>query len=269
VPVGEAVGLRAVEALAQKVVDIVATDIPNLLAQANGRTVKLGDADATLATDDLALVEFEPGWRIELLTIITDPNVAYMLLLAGIYGLLLEGYNPGSLVPGIVGAICLLVALFAFQVLPVNYAGLSLMLLGIALMIAEGFVPSFGALGIGGLAAFVFGSIILFDSDIPGFGISRTLIGGVAATTGLAVLGTIFLVMRARRRPVVSGVEGMLGQNAEALEDFVGRGNVFIDGERWMAESAQPMRKGQTARVTAVNGLVLSVEPVAERDGNN
>jgi membrane-bound serine protease (ClpP class) len=262
--VREAVSLSAGEALELNVIDIVADDVPDLLKQADGRTVTLNNQQSTLATADLAIEVFEPGWRIELLTIITDPNVAYLLMLVGIYGLLLEGYNPGALVPGIVGAICLLVALFAFQVLPVNYAGLGLMLFGVALMVAEGFVPSFGILGIGGLAAFVFGSIMLMDSDVPGFAISQSLIGGVATVAGLSILGIIFMLMRARKRPVVTGSEGMLGQTAEVLEDFAGQGHVFLAGERWNAESKLPLRKGQNVRVTALHGLVVAVEPLPD-----
>jgi membrane-bound serine protease (ClpP class) len=266
--VREAVSLSAREALEMNVIDIVADEIPDLLTQANGREVQLDNQLLTLATADLTIEEFEPGWRIELLTIITDPNVAYLLMLVGIYGLLLEGYNPGGLVPGIVGAICLLVALFAFQVLPVNYAGLGLILLGIALMIVEGFTPSFGILGIGGLAAFVFGSIILMDSGVPGFGVSKSIIGGVATAAGLTLLGLIFMLMRARNRPVLTGAEGMIGQSAEVIDDFAGRGNVFLDGERWIAESQLPVRKGQYVRVTAIHGLVVSVEPLPDDASN-
>jgi membrane-bound serine protease (ClpP class) len=259
--VREAVSLTASEALAENVIDIVADDVRDLLAQADGLIVDVDNEATTLATKDLDAQIFEPDWRIQLLTIITDPSVAYLLMLVGIYGLLLEGYNPGAFVPGIVGAICLLLALFAFQVIPVNYAGLALMLLGIMLMVAEGFAPSFGVLGIGGLAAFVFGSIILMDSDIPGFAVSRSIIGATATAGGLAMLGLMFMLMRARNRPVVSGAEGLLRDTAEALTDFSGRGDVFLDGERWMAESSVPVRKGQLLRVTSIKGLVVHVEP--------
>jgi membrane-bound serine protease (ClpP class) len=260
--VREAVSLTANEALELNVIDIVADNVDDLLVQIDGREVDVVNQTVTLATADLEPVILEPTWRVQLLMIITDPSVAYLLMLVGIYGLLLEGYNPGGFVPGIVGAICLLLALFAFQVLPVNYAGLALMLLGIMLMIAEGFAPSFGVLGLGGLAAFVIGSIILMDSDVPGFAISQGIIGGISMAAGLAMLGLIYMLMRSRNRPVVSGVEGMLGQTAEVLEDFVGRGNVFLDGERWLAESLQPMHKGQEVRVTGIHGLVVNVEPI-------
>ena len=264
--VREAVSLTAYDALEQNVIDVVAEDIDDLLEQINGRSVKMTDGELELATTDLDIVEFEPDWRTQLLTIITDPNVAYLLMLVGIYGLLLEGYNPGAMVPGVIGAICLLLALFAFQVLPVNYAGLALMLLGVALMIAEGFAPSFGILGLGGVAAFVFGSIILMDSDVPGFQIARGLIGGIAAAGGLAALGLIIMLMRIRRRPVVSGVEGMVGDIGEALETFTdGTGTIFVDGERWQAYAQQPVAKGDRVTVTRVSGLTVDVAPATQR----
>ncbi len=263
--VREAVSLTASEALELNVIDIVAKDMTDLLQQADGRQVDVAGEEITLATAGMNTEYLEPDWRTQLLMIITDPSVAYMLMLAGIYGLLLEGYNPGALVPGIVGAICLLLALFAFQVLPVNYAGLALMLLGIMLMVAEGFAPSFGVLGMGGLAAFVFGSIILMDTDVPGYAVSRTLIGGIATVGGLASLGLVYMFVRARKRPVVSGRESMIGQLAEAINDFSGpgplRGNVFINGERWLAESLLPVAQGKSVRVLAMHGLVLNVEP--------
>jgi len=262
--VREAVSLTSSEALELNVIDVVARNVADLLEQIDGREVELADSSVTLATAGGEVELMEPDWRTELLSIITDPSVAYLLMLVGIYGLLLEGYNPGALVPGIVGAICLLLALFAFQVLPVNFAGLALMLLGIVLMIAEGFAPSFGVLGMGGLAAFVFGSIMLMDSDVPGFGVSLGIIGGIATVAGLSLLGLIYMMMRARNRPVVSGAEGMLLQQAEALEDFAGRGSVFLEGERWTAESLQPVQKGQALRVTAIKGLVAHVEPLSE-----
>ncbi|MDP6436753.1 MAG: nodulation protein NfeD [Gammaproteobacteria bacterium] len=260
--VREAVSLTSSEALEQNVIDIVAEDIDDLLAQLDGFELEVDGETVTLATADLDVEYLEPDWRTRLLTIITDPSVAYLLMLAGIYGLLLEGYNPGAMVPGIVGAICLLLALFAFQVLPVNYAGLALILLGVMLMIAEGFAPSFGVLGLGGLAAFVFGSIILMDADVPGFGISQGLIGGIATAAGLLMLGMVYMLMRSRHRPVVSGAEGMIGHTAEALEDFDSDGAVFLDGERWHAVSTVPVKKGQKVQVIAVRGLIADVKPI-------
>jgi membrane-bound serine protease (ClpP class) len=260
--VREAVSLTASEALDEGVIDFIAQDIQDLLNQADGLIVKVGSSEVEISTADIDIERLEPDWRTQLLMIITDPNVAYLLMLAGIYGLLLEGYNPGALVPGVIGGICLVLALFAFQVLPVNYAGLALILLGVILMVAEGFAPSFGVLGIGGLAAFIFGSVILMDSDIPGFGVARSLIAGVATVGGLAMFGIIFMLMRARNRPIVSGVEALLHHEATALEDFSGDGAVLLDGERWHAVSAGPIKKGERLRVTAIHGLIVNVEPI-------
>jgi membrane-bound serine protease (ClpP class) len=264
--VREAASLSAEDAAEQGVVDVVVKSIPELLAAIDQRTVKVGDDEQVLETDGLVVENFEPDWRTKLLATITDPNIAYMLLLVGIYGLIFEGYNPGALVPGIVGAICLLLALFAFQVLPVNYAGLALIVLGVILMVAEAFVPSFGALGLGGIAAFVFGSIILLDSDVPGFSISPTLIGGTAAVAGGALMALMYFLVRSFRRPVVSGAEEMVGASGRVLEDFDGSGDVFVHGERWNARSRVPLQAGQDVRVTGMNGLELEVEPVPGSD---
>jgi membrane-bound serine protease (ClpP class) len=258
--VREAASLSAEAALEQNVIDHVVPTLPELLAAIDGRTVKVSDGEITLATAALTVENFEPDWRTKLLATITDPNIAYMLLLVGIYGLIFEGYNPGAIVPGVVGAICLLLALFAFQVLPVNYAGLALIVLGVILMIAEAFVPSFGALGLGGIAAFVFGSVILLDSEIPGFQISRALIGGIAAVGASLLLALMYFLVRSFRRPVVSGVEEMLGSTGQVLADFDDAGPVFVHGERWRAHARQPLRKGDAVRVTAVHGLELEVE---------
>jgi membrane-bound serine protease (ClpP class) len=184
-----------------------------------------------------------------------------MLMMLGIYGLIFEGYNPGAIVPGVVGAISLLLALFAFQVLPVNYAGLALIVLGLILITAEFFVPSFGALGLGGIAAFVFGSLNLIDTDVPGFAVAGSLIAGIAFSGALALAGTIWLAVRARHHRVVSGIEEMQGMLAEALEDFEGEGPVWVHGERWTARTRGPVTRGQQLRVSRVSGLTLQVEP--------
>jgi len=222
--------LSATQALEQNVIDIVAESVADLLAAIDGRTVRVRDEDIVLKTANLIIERYEADWRTRLLATITDPNIAYLLMLVGIYGLLFEGYNPGAIVPGVVGAICILLALFAFQVLPVNYAGLALIILGVVLIIAESLVPSFGALGFGGVAAFVFGSIILLDSDIPGMQVARSLIFGIALAASLSLLLLVYLLMKLRRRPAVSGADSMLGKIAEALEDFERDGVVFING---------------------------------------
>ncbi|MCC5794813.1 MAG: nodulation protein NfeD [Chromatiales bacterium] len=261
--VREAVSLTAEEAAAQNVIDLVAASIPQLLELIDGRVVKLESGEVTLETAGMRVELLEPDWRIRLLATITNPNIAYLLLLIGIYGLIFEGYNPGAIVPGVVGAICLVLALFSFQILPVNYAGLGLMLLGVILIVAEAFVPSFGALGLGGIAAFVFGSIILFDTDVPGMQISRGLIVSVALVASASLLLLVTMLMKIRRRQVHSGAEEMVGVTGEALHDFSdqGSGTVFVHGERWSAQSSHPLRRGDKIRVTRIKGLTLDVEP--------
>jgi membrane-bound serine protease (ClpP class) len=259
--VRSAASLSARAALDQHVIDLIASDLDDLLAQLDGRTVRVAGADRVLATAGIAVTRVEPDWRTRLLAVVSNPTVAYILMLIGIYGLIFEGYNPGAVLPGVVGGISLLLALWAFQVLPVNYAGLALIALGVVLMIAEFLVPSFGSLGIGGVVAFVFGSVILLDTDTPGFGVSRPLIGTIAAAGAAAVLGMIWLALRTRQLPVVSGIEEMRRLEVVALEDFAAEGAVLARGERWRARTRTPVRKGARLRVTNVEGLVLDVEP--------
>jgi membrane-bound serine protease (ClpP class) len=258
--VRSAASLSASEALEKRVIDVVAKDVPDLLRQIDGRQVQVAGGAKTLSTASLQIERVEPDWRTRVLAVLTNPNVAYLLMLAGIYGLLLEGYNPGAILPGVVGAISLLLALYAFQVLPVNYAGMGLMILGLALMTAEAFAPSFGVLGLGGIAAFVFGSIILMDMKVPGFQVARALIGGVALTGALVFLLTAGFVVRARRQRVVTGPEQLLHETAIALEDFEHTGMVRLHGEIWRAHSAAPVRQGQRLRVLRRTGLTVEVE---------
>jgi membrane-bound serine protease (ClpP class) len=256
-----AASLSANAALEQKVIDVVAADLPDLLRQIDGRTVKTSRAEVRLQTAGMAIERIEPDWRTKLLAVLTNPNVAYLLMLVGVYGLLLEGYNPGAILPGVVGAICLLLALYAFQILSVNYAGLGLLLLGLALMVAEAFAPSFGALGLGGIVAFVVGSIILMDTETPGFQISRTVIGGVAAAWAVLMLLTTTYFARSRRRPIVTGVEQLLHEPAIAMTDFEAAGLVRVHGEIWQAVTRIPVKEGQRLRVLRVDGLTLEVTP--------
>ena len=255
--------LSASEAREKNVIDVVAADLPDLLRQIDGREVKMRRGTLRLATANLSLERVEADWRTQLLAVLTNPNVAYLLMLIGIYGLLLEGYSPGAIVPGVVGAICLLLALYAFQVLSVNYAGLGLMILGVALIVAEAFAPSFGALGLGGIAAFVFGSIILLDADVPGFRIARTLIGGIALAGGVVMLATATMLARSRRQPVTTGREQLLNERAIALESFDSEGSVRVHGEIWRARASVPIVKGQRLRILRIEGLVLDVAPDA------
>jgi membrane-bound serine protease (ClpP class) len=249
--VREAVSLPAEEALKLKVVDFVAQDVPELLRKLDGR--------AKLQTAGAPVTEVEVDWRTRTLGIITNPSVAYLLILLGIYALIFEFTNPGLVLPGVVGAICILVSLYAFHLLPVNYAGLGLMLLGIAFMVAEAFFPAYGSLGVGGLVAFVLGSVMLIEPGMPGIEIPYGLIAGVAAASGAFLILVLGMVARGRRRPVVSGREQMIGAQAEALEDFEGEGWARVRGESWRARAAGPVRRGQRLRVTAIEGLVLTV----------
>jgi len=262
--VREGASLPADEALAEGVIDLVAADLPELMKLLDGRKVKVRSTEVELRTEGILLEEFEADWRTNLLSLITNPNVAYLLMLIGIYGLLLEGYNPGAIVPGVVGAICLLLALFAFQVLSVNYAGLALIALGVILIVAESFVPSFGALGLGGIVAFVIGSVMLLDREVPGFSIAWQLIGAMGLVGALVLLGIVSFAVRSRRRPVVSGVEGLTREIGEAVESFEHKGLVTVHGELWKAVSNEPVTAGQRVRIRKVDGLTIEVEPVRD-----
>jgi membrane-bound serine protease (ClpP class) len=257
-----AASLSAGDALKQHVIDVIARDLPDLLAQIDGREVRVANRSVKLASAGLAVERLDPDWRTRLLSVITHPTIAYGLLLVGLYGLLLEGYNPGVMFPGVIGVISLMLALFALQILSVNYAGLALVVLGVGMIIAEFHVPAFGSLGLGGLVAFVVGSIILFDTETPGMAIGLPLIGGVATVGGLMVLAIAFLGARAQRRPVVTGERVMVGQTAEVVENFNVTGQVRYAGELWNAHTTAPLRVGQQVRIVKVEGLGLWVEPV-------
>lgn len=260
--VREAASLPAEQALKLGVIDLIANDLPDLLAKLNGRTVRTVSGSVTLHTAGLALRDYRRSWRVKLLAVLTDPTVAYILLLIGIYGLVFEGYNPGGVLPGVAGGIALLLALYALNVLPVNFAGLALILLGIVLFVTETFVPAYGTLSIGGLVAFVLGSIILMDTRAPGFAVSRGLIGGISTAAALIVVGTLWLAVHSHRRPVVTGAEELLGSVGRVVHDFSdGRGLVRVHGELWNAECRVPLRAGDAVRVLRREGLKLIVEP--------
>ena len=250
------------DALALGVIDIVAVDIRDLLEQAQGRTVSVAGVEQVLDVVGLQLQVVEPDWRNRLLAVITDPNIAYILMLIGIYELFFEFANPGFVLSGVAGVISLLLVLYAFQVLPVNYAGLALLSLGIIFMLAEAFAPSFGALGFGGVIAFVIGSIILFDQEGTGYAVSLPLIFALSFITAGFFLFIIGAAIKARERPVVSGQEELLHASGEVLDDFEGKGRIRIHGEIWLAESATPLRRGDRVKVVAVDGLVLKVQPL-------
>ena len=256
--------LSAEEALAKNVIDAMAEDVDDLLAKLDGRKIKIRDTELTLDTGDWTVEILEPDWRSQLLAVLTNPNVAYILMLLGIYGLIFELYSPGALIPGIVGAISLVLALYAFHVLPVNYAGLALILIGVVLIVTELFLPSFGVIGIGGVAAFIIGSIILMDTDIEGYGVSMPLVITVGVVAAALFTVTVLLAVRQRKRPIVSGREEMIGARAEALESFSETGQVRAHGEIWSARARQPVALGQSVRIMNIDGLILEVEPLRE-----
>ncbi|MGB3432082.1 NfeD family protein [Achromobacter sp.] len=258
-----AASLTAGEARAQNVIDLVADDVPDLLAKADGRRVRVGSADTTLHTRDLRLLAREPDWRTQVLSVITNPNLALLLLMAGVYGLIFEFMSPGALFPGIFGAICLLIGLYALAALPLTYAGIALVLLGTSLMVAEIFAPTLGVLGMGGAVSFVLGAILLIDTDTPALGVSLPLVAGVAA----ASLGMTFLIgrlaLRSRHAPIVSGAEALIGLRIKVLSWADEQGYVAAAGERWRAVGPAGLAAGDTVVITAVRGVTLLVQPDA------
>ena len=264
--VRDSVSLSASDALARKVIDVVAVDMSDLLRQLDGRALKVGDsrlASVKLATAQAAVVTLEPDWRNRLLSVISDPSLVLILMMLGVYGLLFEFMNPGFVAPGVIGGVALLLALWGLQMLPVNYAGLALILLGIAFFVGEAFLPSYGALGIGGVAAFAFGALLLIDSELPGFGIPPSLIVIVTLVSAALVLGIAGMAAKARRRPVVSGTGRMIGALGEVIECGGAEGWAAVAGERWRVRAAQPLHAGQRVRITRIDGLTLDVSPIA------
>jgi membrane-bound serine protease (ClpP class) len=261
--VREAATLTADEARQQGVIEIVAGSVNEVLAQADGRSVTVDGKQRTLSTRGATVIAVEPDWRTKLLGIITDPNIAFILLLVGVYGLLFEFWSPGALFPGVLGGICLLLALIAFSVLPVQYGALGLLLLGVALMLAEAFTPGIGVLGLGGLAAFLVGSFFLFEPEgsTIDFGVSIPIIISGAFTSAGLTFVIIGAAMKARLRPVVTGAEEMVGSCGQVVEWQDGRGNLRVHGEIWSARSDKELKSGDSARVVRREGLTLIVEP--------
>lgn len=260
--VSEAANIDASEALELNVIDYIANSPEDLVTTINGTEVKVNGKPYKLTLDNPTWVERVPDWRAEMLAVITNPNVAYILMLIGIYGLLLEFYNPGIGLPGVLGGICLLLAMYALQMMPVNYVGLGLLLLGIALMIAEAFNPSFGILGLGGVVAFVLGSIFLMDSDIPGFQIALPLIIGIAVFSAGLIVITVGLLLKIRSKKATTGLENFPGKLAVVSDDFVdGTGRVQLDGALWQAKAEQKLKQGDHVTVVKIKGLTLTVKP--------
>ncbi len=260
--VREGVNLTAAAALEQNVIDFVADNLDDLLARLDGHTVQLATGGRQLKTADIGIIRLDPDWRTELLSLITNPNIAYILMLIGIYGIIFELANPGEIYPGVIGSISLILAFFAFQVMPVNYTGLALIVLGIIFMVTEAFAPSFGALGIGGLVAFTMGSIILWED--PNLNVALPLVFGTAIVIGGFSVWVLGRLLQIRRRQAAIGHEEMIGMIGRARESFENSGRVWVHSELWTADSTAPVKSGQKVRITAIHGLRLTVEPVKD-----
>lgn len=261
--VRDAASIAAADAMRLGVIDILAPSLDDALAQAHGRRVSVAHRSVVLDTRSLALEPIDPDWRARLLAAISSPNVALILLMLGAYGLLFEFMSPGAVVPGTVGAICLLLALYALSLLPVNYVGVALVLLGIGLIVAEAFVPSFGSLGLGGAVAFALGAMMLIDGDAPDLTVSGSLIAGLAAGSLVLTLLVARTALRSRGRPPATGAEGMIGAPARVLDWSGSVGHVLAHGERWRATCDEPLAVGRFVRIVAVDGLTLRVAPAA------
>ena len=261
--VREAASLSAEEALHSNVIDLIARDLNDLLTTVDGLEVRVLDELKILSLKDADVVIMEPDWRTNLLALITNPNLVYIFMLAGFYGLIFEFTHPGAVLPGVVGAICIVLALFALHILPINYAGLGLILLGLAFMVSEAFLPSFGALGIGGVIAFVIGSVMMLDTDVPGYGVDWVLIAGVGGISGSFFVLVLALAVKARKKPVVSGREELIGSPGQVTEWDNREGRITVRGELWQATAEQPFSPGEEVRITKIEGLVLAVEPAS------
>jgi membrane-bound serine protease (ClpP class) len=260
--VRQSLSLSAEDALAARVVDIVARDVPGLLAQADGRSVSVRGSSTRVDSAGMVLAATPPDWRTRLLAVITNPSVALILLSVGVYGLLFEFMSPGAVLPGVVGAICLLLGLYGLQLLPINYSGLGLILFGLACMLAEAFLPSFGVIGFGGVIAFVIGALLLLDSEAPGFGLPLGVVASVGVVAALLVGATARVALRTRRRPrpaVLAGLEGGIG---EMLGDAAGAGWANVGGETWQVAASMPLKRGERVRVLGRRGRVLDVAPL-------
>ena len=257
--VREAASLSASSALQAHVIDLVARNPAELLEQINGRSVELAGGDTRqLATKGLTIEGLDPGWLIRFLSVITDPNVAFILLIVGIYGLIIEFSTPGAIAPGVVGTICLLLGLYALNMLPINYAGLALMLLGIIFLVVEAFTPTV-VLGLGGVAAFLLGSAMLLKIEAPGYRLSWTVViiaMAMIVSLTVIVLGSLW---RARRKPARVGGQAMRGLPAEVLDWSGSEGHVFTQGERWQARGAEALTPGEVVEVAGIKDLTLVV----------
>ena len=261
--VRSASSLPASEALSLHVIDVIADDVPDLLRKIDGREVTIAGEPARLATAGLEIETHPPDWQTELLMLVTNPNVAFILMLIGVYGLIFEFFNPGAVAPGLIGAISLVVAFYALAFMPINYAGAALVLFGVALMIAEVHIGAFGALGVGGIAAFVIGAVMMFPAQVPGFSLSHGVVAVTALGSAALLLLALAVVLR-RRRPVVTGHEALIGAEGETVSWQDGEGRVRVKGEIWLARSDAALTAGSRVKIVGRDGLVLRVQGVGQ-----
>jgi membrane-bound serine protease (ClpP class) len=263
--VRKSVSITEKEALKIKVIDIVAKDIDDLLEQAHGRKVDIEGQKRELALKGARVQRYEMSLKQKVLNTIADPNIAYLLMMAGILGLYMEFAHPGVIFPGVAGAICLLLAFASLQLLPINYTGLALVVLGIALLIGEAFYPSFGVLGIGGMISLTLGSLLLFDTPMSDLGVDRTIVFTAVGTLGSFVLAVSYLVFRSQKEKVTLGVEGLIGEVGVVKDKLSPTGRVFVHGETWRAEADKEIDVGEKVEVVGVEGMVLKVRRAGQR----
>ncbi|KJG24950.1 NfeD family protein [Photobacterium angustum] len=261
--VTESASISAETALQKNVIDFIAQDVAKVVEKSNGRMVKLNGVETPIELSNVRFIEREQDWRFKLLSVLTNPNVAYILMLIGMYGLLLEFYNPGVGLPGVLGGICFVLAMYSLQMLPISYAGLALIILGVMLMVAEAFSPSFGILGLGGIVSFALGSVMLMDTDLPGYQIAVPLIIGFTAVSAAFFFIILTMLVKSRKKPVTTGVTTLIGQQATVMyvDNEAGKYRVLVEGEIWQATSTGVFHKGDTVIVTAIRGLWLEIDP--------
>jgi membrane-bound serine protease (ClpP class) len=257
--VRKSVAITEKEALKKKVIDVVAADIPDLLRQTDGRKVDLNGKEAVLAVKDARIDRYDMSLKQKVLNAIADPNIAYILMMAGFLGLYMEFAHPGVIFPGVAGAICLLLAFASLQVLPLNHTGLALLLLGLGLLVGEAFFPSFGVLGIGGIISLALGSLLLFDTPTSDYGVDRSIVFTAVATVGSFVLAISYLVFRSQKAKPALGKEGLIGEIGEARTPLAPTGRIFVHGEYWGAEADGAIESGEKIRVVGYDGMRLKV----------
>lgn len=267
--VRKSVAITEKEALKKNVIDIVARDIDDLLKQADGRKVDVNGKDVVLSVKGAQVIRHEMSLKQRVLNTIADPNIAYILMMAGFLGLYMEFAHPGVFFPGIAGAICLLLAFASLQVLPINYTGLALILLGLGLLVGEAFFPNFGVLGIGGIVSLALGSLLLFDTPISDFGVDRSIVFTAVGTVGSFVLAISYLVFRSQKATPAVGKEGLIGQIGEVRGKLAPTGRIFVHGENWSAQADGPIDVGEKVRVVGYDGMQLKVRRLSEGDAQS